>query len=240
MHNFEAGKLMKKSIVILGSCGGSRDVWWAIRDTYPETKVVFLDDSEKDTVDPFLKMGDEQVPVLRNWDFTQVRKTMGEGKPDAFTHFICGMGEPVVKRLMVEKALEHGLKPAPSIAARQAFVQPDCDLGFGGVVHPSSFLASRVRLGNYVTLTGARCGHDCSFGDFTTGICPDVGGHASVGEGVFLGLGSIVGHRVTIAPWVRVGVQSAALKDISDPAIVVIGIPAKKRRNVEYPSGWLG
>jgi serine acetyltransferase len=230
---------MEKSIVILGSCGGSRDVWWAIRDTYPETKVIFLDDSGKDAAEPFLKIGDEQVPVLRDWDFSQVRQTMCKGQSDAFTHFLCGMGEPVVKRLMVEKALEHGLKPAPSIAARQAFVQPDCDLGYGGAVHPSSFLASRVHLGDYVTLTGARCGHDCSFGDFSTGICPDVGGHACVESGVFLGLGSIVGHRVRIAPWVRVGVQSAVIKDITEPGIIVIGVPAKKRRAAEYPPGWL-
>ena len=67
----------------------------------------------------------------------------------------------------------------------------------------------------------------------------DVGGHACVGSGVFLGLGSIVGHRVRIAPWVRVGVQSAVIKDITEPGIVVIGVPAKKRRAAEYPPGWL-
>jgi len=230
---------MEASLVILGSCGSSRDTWWIVRDILPETKVVFLDDANPSLDTGFLEVGGESVPVIRNWDFTEVRNKYCEGDPNGFTHFVCGMGEPMVKKVMAEKALARGMKPAPTLVSSGSFVQPDCDVGFGGVIHPGAYLFGGGKLGNYVTFMGARCGHDCAFGDYATVICANIGGHAHIDRGVFLGLGSVVGHRVYIAPWVRVGVQSAAIKDIAEPGIVVVGVPAKKRCMADVPSEWL-
>lgn len=230
---------METSLVILGSCGSSRDTWWILRNSYPETQAVFLDDANPSRGLGFLEIGGEQVPVVRNWDFTEIRNQYCGGDPDGFTSFVCGMGEPTVKKIMAGKAVSHGMKPAPTLVSSGAFVQPDCDVGYGGVIHPGAYLFGGGKLGNYVTFMGARCGHDCTFGDYATVICADIGGHAHVDEGVFLGLGSVVGHRVYIAPWVRLGVQSAAIKDITESGIVVVGVPAKKRRMADVPLDWL-
>lgn len=230
---------MTDSIVILGSCGSSRDTWWIVRDLYPEAQSVFLDDASPGHRPTALDVGGACVPVVTDWDFTAIRDRYCNGDPNSFTHFVCGMGEPVVKRIMVEKALAHGLTPAPTLVSSGAFVQPDCDVGRGGVIHPGAYLFGGGKLGDHVTFMGARCGHDCTFGDYTTVICGDIGGHAHLDTGVFLGLGSVVGHRVYIAPWSRIGVQSAVIKNIDEPGIVAVGVPAKKRRSADVPADWL-
>ena len=230
---------MEASLVILGSCGSSRDTWWIVRDLFPDTSVVFLDDADSGTSASVMKVGDEHVPVIRNWDFTEVRNKYCGGDSEGFSQFVCGMGEPTVKKIMAEKAVSHGMKPAPTLLSSGAFVQPDCELGYGGVIHPGAYLFGGGKLGNYVTFMGARCGHDCTFGDYATVICADIGGHAHVDQGVFLALGSVVGHRVYIAPWVRLGVESAAIKDISEPGAVMVGVPAKKRGMAALPPDWL-
>lgn len=230
---------MEKSIVILGSCGSSRDTWWIVRDVYPEASIVFLDDANPNSENGVMEIGGMSVPIVRNWDFAALRQQYCNGDKKAFTRFVCGMGEPVVKKLMSDKALAHGMEPVPTLVSSGAFVQPDCDVGYGGVIHPGAYLFGGGKLGNYVTFMGARCGHDCTFGDYATVICADMGGHAHIDKGVFLGLGSVVGHRVYVAPWVRVGVQSAAIKDITEPGIVVVGVPARKRRMAGVPPEWL-
>ena len=230
---------METGLVILGSCGSSRDTWWIVRDLYPNVRVVFLDDAHPDLEPGSMEIGGESVPIIRNWDFTEVRQRYFGGEPGAFTSFVCGMGEPVVKKIMSEKALGHGLHPFPTLVSSGAFVQPDCDVGYGGVIHPGAYLFGGGKMGNYVTFMGARCGHDCTFGDYATVICANMGGHAHIDKGVFLGLGSVVGHRVYIAPWVRLGVQSSAIKDITEPGIVAVGTPAKKRRMADVPREWL-
>ena len=60
-----------------------------------------------------------------------------------------------------------------------------------------------------------------------------MGGHAHIDKGVFLS-GFGCGSGVYIAPWVRLGVQSSAIKDITEPGIVAVG-SCEKRRMVMCP-----
>ena len=230
---------MESSIVILGSCGMSLDTWWIIQDIAPETKTVFVDDTDRPLDSPFMQAGNQQIPIVRNWDFTEVREKYCNGNPDSFTHFVCGMGEPAIKRKMAEKALAKGLKPADPIISPRAFVQPDCIFGRATIVHPGTYVYSRSKFGDYVTLIAMQCGHDCVFEDFSTALVMTIGGYSHVDQGGFLGLGSIVGPRLYIAPWVRVGMQSAVIRSIEEPGIIVLGVPAKKRRSNDIPAEWV-
>lgn len=227
---------MNATMVILGSCGSAREAYWVLHETHPDMEVVFVNDLPEARHTTFIGVGAKDIPVIHNWDFARLRLH----RPEAFTHFICGMGDPVVKRILVHRALERGLAPAPTIVSANAFIRPDCHLGRGGVIHPGAYLFTNVRLGDYVTFFSARCGHDCVFGDYATCTSGcNVAGHSIIGEGAHLGLGVAVRQSTRIAPWVSVGMQSAVVKDMTEPAIVAFGAPAKKVRAIDFPQAFM-
>lgn len=217
-----------RTIVILGACGTSREAWWVIQETLPGTRAVFVEDvSEiKEMVLP-----GEVVPVVKDWDFSRVRKDIGGGDQESFTEFICGMGSSRAKKIMVDKALAAGLRPAGTIVSNAARVRPDVTIGKGGIVHNDCVLTTNITLGDFVTVHLSRAGHDVVMENFVT-LSPGchIGGHARLCEGVFLGACTVVQPRVTIAPWVCTGINTAVIKNIETPGITVVGVPAHELR----------
>lgn len=215
---------MRDTIVILGACGGAREVYWFLEDTYPGTDVVFVDDLTDVTE---ATVGDRVFPVVKDWDFSQVRRQAGS--KDAFEQFFVGLGHPPDKKVMVEKALAHGLEPAPTLVHPRALVHADCVLGRGGMVMPGSHCTTCVTLGDYVFLQNTTVGHYATIGDYVSCYPGSaVSGECKLGEGVLLGTGAVVRDEVRIAPWVVVGAQSCVVKDIEEPHITVAGVPARK------------
>lgn len=227
---------MNDTMIILGSCGSAREAYWVLYETHPDMEVLFLNDLPEANEIDCIQVSGRSIPIVHNWDLTPFRKN----RPNTFRHFICGMGDPVIKRIMVHRALSEGLTPAPTIVSHDAFVRPDCMLGYGGVIHPGAYLFTNVHFGNYVTFFCARCGHDCIYRDYVTctGGC-NIAGHVVIEEGSHLGLATAVQQRVHIAPWVTVGMHSTVVKDLDEPAIVAFGTPAKKVRDVRFPKPFL-
>ena len=215
---------MTKSLVILGACGVSRDTYWVVRESYPETKVVFVSDlMEEDSID----MAGDSVPVVRDWDFSRLRQACGD--PNSFKEFVCGMGYPNIKRVMVEKALGHGLRPAPTLISHLALVRPSVRIGVGGVIQPRSTLLTDIDIGDFVLVHGATYGHDVRVGNYVSSMpysC--LGGYVTLGDGVFQGIGAVVKHRTRVAPWVIIGTNASVVKDIDEEAITVAGTPARR------------
>ena len=224
-----------KTLVILGACGTSREAWWVLRELDPEARAVFVDDM---TGIGELRVSGEAVPVVQDWRFDGVRESLGEGDPDSFRAFVCGMGSPRVKRLMVEKALRAGLVPAPPLVARGVYLCPDVRVGRGGVIHRGSTLTGDIVIGDFVTVHTALIGHDAVVGDFCTlGAGSLLTGYVRLGEGVFLGCGSVVRPRTEIAAWTTVGMNAAVVKDVTEPGITVAGVPARPLCPQEDPPG---
>lgn len=214
-----------RTLVILGACGTSREAWWIVQENWPGTPVVFVDDVSG--ISEVSKPGC-RVPVVQDWDFREVRRKHADGAADAFTEFICGMGSPAVKRVMVAKALEHGLRPAPSVVCAASCVRPGVRVGVGGIIHHDTVLTTDVTVGDFVTVQGPRIGHDVVLGDYTTvTVGVHIGGHAVVGEGVHIGMGASIRERVVIAPWVKIGMNAAVVGDVTEPGITVAGVPAR-------------
>jgi sugar O-acyltransferase (sialic acid O-acetyltransferase NeuD family) len=219
-----------ETLVILGACGTSRESYWVVREESPRTRVVFVEDVS-DVL--HLDVLGEQIPVIKDWDFSRVRKEAGGGDPDTFTQFICGMGSPRVKRIMVERALEIGLRPAPSIISSRAVLRPDVRFGRGGVVFPTSVFTSNIQVGDFVHNLMGIVGHDCVIGDYATvgsGCC--IAGHVTLGEGVCLGFSTMIRQRLTIAPWVESGMGAVITRDIAEEGVTVVGVPARELRKV--------
>ncbi len=219
---------MKKTIVVLGGGGLGREVYWHILGTWPTAKVVFADDNI-DTGE--VVIGGEKIPAVNSWNFDAFLPTGLDCGEEHVCGFVIGVGDPESKQNMVKKALKSGLKPFPTIIHPRAVVQGlDCRIGVGGVITPGCVITTNVTIGDYVLLNlNSTVGHDAVLDDFVT-INPScsVSGCVTLGKAVDLGTGTVIRQGISIAPGVVTGAQSCVVKDIDEPGITVVGIPAKK------------
>jgi sugar O-acyltransferase (sialic acid O-acetyltransferase NeuD family) len=210
-------------LVILGAGGHAREVYWyALSRGY--NQIVFVDETAG--ADSTLKWAAASYRVINDWRAFEAEKALS-----TFRCFVAAVGEPALKRRLVGRALEHGLRPAPTIIHDDAAVYgADCTVGAGGVIAPGCRLTTNIRVGDFVTL-GINCaiGHDAVIGDYAT--CNPgclVSGHVIVGAGTLIGAGACVREKLTIADNVTVGAQSCVVKDIDHEGVVVAGVPAKR------------
>jgi UDP-perosamine 4-acetyltransferase len=123
-----------------------------------------------------------------------------------------------------------GMMKAATLVHPAATVSPHAELGAGtqamagAIVQPGSVLGS-----NCVINTGARIDHDCTLGDHVfispaAILCGDV----TVGDGAFIGAGSTILPGCRIGARAVVGAGALVVRDI-EPAVTVIGIPARQR-----------
>lgn len=103
-------------------------------------------------------------------------------------------------------------------------------VGRGGAIQPHCLISTNTTLGDYVHLV-ANCaiGNDCQIGGYTT-CYPGchISGGVTLGEGVLLGTGTVVNDNVRVAAGVSTGSQTCIIKDIDEPNIQVVGVPARK------------
>ncbi len=219
---------MSKRIAVLGAGGFAREMYWHIKDTHPSACIVFVDDVSDATQ---VTIGRHVVHVVKDWRFDALPLDGHDAPPVRVEEFVVGIGSAVVKRKMVAKALESGLRPAATLIHPRAIVQgDDCRIGAGGVICPGCIVTTNVIVGDYVLLNlNTTVGHDAVLGDYVT--CNpgcSVSGNVVLGEGVSLGTGTVVREKITIAPGVVAGAQSCVVKDVTEAGITVAGIPAKK------------
>jgi UDP-3-O-[3-hydroxymyristoyl] glucosamine N-acyltransferase len=212
------------TIVIAGAGGGGEITYWSLIETYPGVKVVFVDDNPAiDEVD----LVNEIVPVFHSWDLSELRKIHG---PDSFRQFLPSSTYPKVKKLLAEKAMEAGLEPAPAVVHPKASVlgRPSVTLGRGVLLHHECFVCNRTVIRDFVhVFPSAVIGHHCEIGAYSAlNATSVVNGYSTLGEGVLVGAGCVMRDHISIAPWVTIGVQTAIVKDITEPGITVVGVPA--------------
>jgi len=108
-----------------------------------------------------------------------------------------------------------------------AYVDPSATLGPGTVVCAGAIVQPGATIGAHVILnTKASADHHTSVGDFAHIAVAHLAGGASIGEGVFLALHSVVLPKVTVGPWATVGAGAVVTKDVAENATVV-GAPAR-------------
>lgn len=215
---------MKDVYVILGAGGFAREVFWHLRETYPNVDCVFVDDVNPGNSLSF--RGEEKdYPILKDWDFEKFNEKFN------LVGFLVGVGEPHVKKILVEKALACGLRPAPTLIHPAARIQGvDCELGVGGIICPGVVVTTNVHVGDYVVLNlNTTVGHDASIGDYSTANpgC-HISGNTTLGEGVSLGTGTTLREKTSISDGVITGAQSCVVKSITESNVIVTGVPAQK------------
>jgi sugar O-acyltransferase (sialic acid O-acetyltransferase NeuD family) len=108
-----------------------------------------------------------------------------------------------------------------------AWVHPDVPLGPGTVVCAGAVVQPGAQIGSHAIVnTRSSVDHHARIGDFSHLAVAHVAGGASVGEGVFLALGSIVLPKIHVGAWATVGAGAVVTKPV-EPGLTVVGVPAR-------------
>jgi sugar O-acyltransferase (sialic acid O-acetyltransferase NeuD family) len=134
------------------------------------------------------------------------------------------------QRLAIALSLEWAIALHPA-----AWVDPAAVLGPGTVVCAGAIIQPGAVIGAHA-IVNSRAGidHEARLGDFGHVSAAHLGAGSIAGEGVLLGIGSVVLPYQRIGSWATVGAGAVVTHDVSDGA-TVIGNPARplaRRRDV--------
>jgi sugar O-acyltransferase (sialic acid O-acetyltransferase NeuD family) len=140
---------------------------------------------------------------------------------------ICGIGDPAVRRQVVERATEFG-------ARFHSIVHPDArltrwiDVGPGTVVTAGCILTNQVRIGGHVQLNlDSTIGHDVVIEDFVT-VAPGahISGNVTLGSGSNIGTGAVIIQGLRIGAGSVIGAGAVVTEDVP-PDVLAVGVPAR-------------
>lgn len=138
--------------------------------------------------------------------------------------FIIAIGDNKTRALLSQK-----IKSVfETVVHPSATVSKSSTIGAGTVVYAGVIIQPNTVIGKHVIVnTSASIDHDNCIGDFVH-IAPKVAltGHVEVGEGSFVGAGSVVIPKIKIGKWCTIGAGTVVIKDVPDYAVVV-GNPGK-------------
>jgi sugar O-acyltransferase (sialic acid O-acetyltransferase NeuD family) len=146
------------------------------------------------------------------------------------THAIIGIGGNGTRKKLAQQL---DLKWT-TVVHPFAWVHPEVRLGEGTVVCAGAIVQPGAQIGAHVIInTKASVDHHCKVSDYVHIAVAHLAGGASLDEGVFMALGSIVFPGVQVGAWATVGAGAIATHNVP-PGITVIGTPAhdirEKRR----------
>ncbi|MDA2936715.1 acetyltransferase [Acidobacteria bacterium AH-259-A15] len=168
-------------------------------------------------------------PVLGGFDWFG-------GQDKSEFRLICAVGNPAVRRKLVQKAAALNLQFC-NIIHPTAVMTPFVELGEGVVVTAGSIFTNHIKVGNHVHINlDCTIGHDCVIQDFAT-IDPGVhiSGNVHIKTGCYIGTGAVVIQGMVIGEWSVVGAGTVVLKDIP-PNTTSVGVPARVINEREV--GW--
>jgi sugar O-acyltransferase (sialic acid O-acetyltransferase NeuD family) len=210
---------MRKGIIILGAAGLAKEFYLYIKRAEPSIEdFIFVNDLEDGQYE--LEIDSNKFKVVKDWKF--------EKNYD----FVVAVGNPKIKKILVDKAIKSGLTPSKTMVDPSAIVLCDkSKIGVGGVISPGCVLTTNIVLGDYVTLNlNTTVGHDTTIGDFcTTNPGVHISGEITIGEFNEFGTGCIIRDRLIIGDNKTFGAQTAVVKNVGGSDIdIFVGVPSKK------------
>ena len=104
-----------------------------------------------------------------------------------------------------------------------SIISDETEIGEGTVVMQGAIIQSDVRIGRHCIInTGASVDHECVIKDYVH-ISPHctLCGNVQIGEGTWVGAGSIIIPGVKVGKWSVIGAGSVVTKDIPDNVLAV-------------------
>ena len=211
---------MSEKVVIIGAGGQGRETLWyleaAARVGEAPEVLGFVDDD--DSIQGQSRGG---KPVLGGIEWLLERGRSAD------LLAICAVGSPVLKRALVERCKDSGVR-FTSVRHPAALVSPYAEVGEGAILAPFAVVTTQTRLGRHVLLnTNASVAHDCDIADYVT-VAPGarVSGAVTLEEGVDLGTGAVVLPGRRVGAWTIVGAGAVVRQDL--PAhVTAVGVPAR-------------
>lgn len=211
-------------IAIIGAGGQARIVYEILRYDRNMEVVAFVDN--------VIHGNDEQimgVPVLG--DHSVIPRLLKDGVRGA----IVAVGDNEIRAAHFEKLKGMGLELVNAIHPT-SYIAPSVKLGNGVTIAMGAIISTGARIGNNVIInTGATIDHEDEIEDHVhIGPGCSIAGRVTVKKGVLIGIGSVVKEYLTIGENSIIGAGSVVLEDIPDNAVAV-GAPAKviRTRNEE-------
>lgn len=204
---------MKNKLIIIGASGHGKVVADIAIKINKWQSIAFLDDDESIKT----SMGLEVIGKLA----------------DALTYkdeadFFVAIGSNATREKFQEKLIEQGLSVV-SLIHPTAVIGTDVETGIGSVVMAGVVINSSSRIGKGCIInTGSSVDHDNVIEDYVH-ISPGVNmaGTVKVGNGSWIGIGSIVSNNVNICSGCKVGAGAVVVKDITEPGTYV-GVPVRR------------
>jgi sugar O-acyltransferase (sialic acid O-acetyltransferase NeuD family) len=207
---------MIQDLVILGSGGLAQECAWLVEEINDDRKtfrlIGYLDDDSS-------RVGGEFLGY-------EVLGTLGDASRFSSACMIVGVGDPHLRKAMVEKLCSEHIRWA-NLVSPTVRLHKSHRIGVGVMIGRYSDLTVGCVIGNHVMLN-IHCvlGHAVEVGDYSV-VSPNVtiNGEAIVGRGCYIGANAFV-RNVRVGDGATVGASSAVVKDV-DADCVVAGVPAR-------------
>lgn len=145
----------------------------------------------------------------------------------ANTSMVVTFNDPQIRSKVVEKLKDLNLE-IPSLIHPKSWIADRVTLGNGAIIYPNVCIDCDVQIGAFSIINkSVTIGHDSSYGDFLT-VSPGVnlGGFLKVGSKVQFGIGASTIQNLTIGSNTIIG--AGAVVTSSLPAdCTAVGVPAK-------------
>lgn len=199
--------------VIVGASGHAKVVLDAAL-TNGYDVIGFLDDNE--SVQGELHCG---LPIIGKISELSTRK---------YSHAVIAIGNNQIRSIIAKKYQSdtHWV----TCIHTKAYVHPSAQIGQGTVVFAGAIIQPDVIIGNHCIInTATSIDHDCIINDYCH-LAPGVhlAGNVKVGQGVFMGIGSVAIPGVNIGHNATIGAGGVVIESIPSEK-TVMGVPAKER-----------
>lgn len=208
---------MSRLIGIFGASGFGREVMPLAKQTYPNEKLVFVDDNPPSKV-----LNGYQVLTLQ--DFVNY---------DADSKLInIAIADSNIRQKLTKQCEEEKLNII-SLTAANAVIMDEVEIGEGATICPFSTITSNAIIGrSFHSNIYSYVAHDCVIEDFVT-FAPRVhcNGNVHIENNAYIGTGAIIKQGTPDKPLVIgkgaiVGMGAVVTKSVA-PGTVVVGNPAK-------------
>ena len=205
-----------KDLIILGSGGLAQEYAWLVEEINDHQKTFNLLGYLEDNPD---KIGKQYIdyPVLGQ---------VSDAQKYFNAYFITGVGDPRVRKLLVDKVKQYDLKWA-NLVSPTVRLHDSHKIGHGVMIGRYTDLTVGCEIGNHVMINiHVVLGHAVKVGDFSV-ISPNVtiNGEGTLGNMVYIGANAFV-RNLNIGDGSTVGAGSVVVKDVPENCVVA-GVPAK-------------
>lgn len=211
-----------EKIVFFGTGGFAREVHEIIESLNEQWSMVQQKLSMLGFLDGNEEMHGKEVhglPVLGGLEWLKTNKDVG---------VVVAIGNPGVKRKIVQQIKQIGGIKFPSIIDSRAIIGSRVKLGEGCIICANTIITTDIDIKDFVILNlSCTIGHDTIIEDYVT-VAPgaNISGNVIIKEGTDIGTASAIIQGKTIGAWSIIGAGAVVVKDTPNN-VTAVGNPSK-------------